>query len=211
MQVVVSDAKMEVAVKGNPHQLSIPVINMFFSKFLVPTFALLSAAVVVFASPVAQPVAELAKRGGGQDVYDTCKNLHDSCLPVIAGLTPLAAAADIVAKVDVLANLFADAKVNLLGLVGVDVKAQIDAIVALNVDLIVKLIVALSTCNILDLTIFAKIDAFVSAYLAALAKIDASVVIKIGKGIPLLNLHLFVTLKLILTATILGLVSILGL
>ncbi|KAH8102735.1 hypothetical protein BXZ70DRAFT_1006636 [Cristinia sonorae] len=184
---------------------------MFFSKFIVPAIAVFSAAAGVFASPVAQPVAELAKRGGGQDVYDTCKNLHDSCLPVIAGLTPLAAAADIVAKVDVLANLFADAKVDLLGLVGVDVTAYVDVIVAANVDLIVKLIVALSTCNILDLTIFAKIDAFVSAYLAALAKIDATVVVKIGKGIPLLDLSLFVTLKLILTATVLGLLSVLGL
>ncbi|TCD69290.1 hypothetical protein EIP91_008225 [Steccherinum ochraceum] len=157
--------------------------------------------------PVA--TAELTKRGGGDDVYNTCQKLHDSCTPIIAGLVP--AAVDIAAKVDVIANLFADAKVDLLGLVGVDVTAQIDAIVAVNVDLIVKLILAISLCDILDLTIFAKIDAFISAYLAVLAKIDADIVVKIGKGFPLLDINLFVTLKLILTAKILGLVSILGL
>ena len=50
---------------------------------------------------------------------------------------PLAAAAEIAASVDAIADLVATARVNLLGLVGVDVSAQIDAIVAVNVDLIV--------------------------------------------------------------------------
>ena len=50
---------------------------------------------------------------------------------------PLAAAADIAAKVDALAVLYADAKVKLLGLaeVDVDVSAFVDLIVKVNVDL----------------------------------------------------------------------------
>lgn len=45
-----------------------------------------------------------------------------------------------------------------------------------------KLLAALNLHAILDLSIFAKIDAALSAYLAALAKINADVVVKIGKG-----------------------------
>lgn len=44
------------------------------------------------------------------------------------------------------------------------------------------LIVALSKCSILDLSIFAKVDAFVSAYLAALAKVSADICVHIGNG-----------------------------
>lgn len=62
---------------------------MFFSKFIVPAIAIFGAATSVFASPVAQPVldAEVAKRGGSDDVYNTCQHLHDSCLPLITGLS----------------------------------------------------------------------------------------------------------------------------
>lgn len=80
---------------------------------------------------------------------------------------------------------------------------------------------------LLDLSLFAQIDAALSAYLTALATINADVVVSIGKGyvtghhgalefrlhfsdsIPLLDLNLFVILKLVLTAKVLGIVNIL--
>ncbi|TCD67330.1 hypothetical protein EIP91_000251 [Steccherinum ochraceum] len=178
---------------------------MFFSKFIVPAVAVLSAAAGVFASPV-QPAAELVARGSGTDVYNTCKHVYDTCEPVIAGL---AVAVDVAAEVDVIANVFAAAQVELAAYVDVDVVAELDAIVDINVNLLVALIVALSKCNILDVSIFAKVDAFISAYLAVLAKINADICVHIGNGIPLLNLNLFLTLKLILTVKVLGLVNLL--
>ena len=58
---------------------------MFFSKFILPVVAVLGAATSVLASPL-EPAAELVARGNGNDVYNTCKTVYDTCEPVIAGL-----------------------------------------------------------------------------------------------------------------------------
>ena len=58
---------------------------MFFSKFILPVVAVLGAATSALASPL-EPAAELVARGSGNDVYNTCKTVYDTCEPVIAGL-----------------------------------------------------------------------------------------------------------------------------
>ncbi|KAH8102744.1 hypothetical protein BXZ70DRAFT_804208 [Cristinia sonorae] len=182
---------------------------MLFAKALLPVFALFSVAATSFASPIAAPVPEpneLVKRA--DPVTQVVQTLSDSALPLISVLTP--AAATVNAQVDAIVAVFAKARVDILGLVDVDAVVDVDAIIDLNVNLIVKLLVALNVFGLLDLSIFAKIDAAVSAYLKALVLIKADIAVKIGKGIPLLDVNLFVTVKLILTATVLGLLNLLG-
>ncbi|TCD69287.1 hypothetical protein EIP91_008222 [Steccherinum ochraceum] len=181
--------------------------KMLFGKVLLPVFALFS---VVIASPIAAPAPEanalLVKRA--DPVTSAVQTLSDSALPLISVLTPAAATVD--AQVDAIVALFVKAKVDILGLVNVDADVDVTAIIDLNVNLIVKLLVALNVFGLLDLSVFAKIDAALSAYLNALVAIQADLAVKIGKGIPLVNLNLFVNLKLILSATVLGVLNILG-
>jgi len=182
---------------------------MFFSaKVLFPVFALFSVAATGFASPIAapEPNALLVKRT--DPVTSAVQTLSDSALPLISALTPAAATVD--AQVDAIVQLFVNAKVSILGLVNVDADIDVDAIVSLNVNLIVELLAALSVFGILDLSVFAQIDAALSAYLNALVDIQADIAVTIGKGIPAVDLDIFVSLKLVLTATVLGLVNLLG-
>jgi len=174
---------------------------MFFTKFIIPALAVFGMGASVLATPIAQPVS---KRADG--VLTAVQGVSNSIAPLTEILTTAAATADVSATVDAIVVVFANAKVELLGLVGVDVTADVDAIALVNVDLIVALVAALNIHALLDLSLFAKIDVALSAYLSVLATIHADVVVQIGKGFPLLDLNLFVLLKLSLTAKVLGLV-----
>ncbi|KAH8102724.1 hypothetical protein BXZ70DRAFT_802515 [Cristinia sonorae] len=185
--------------------------TMFFTKYLVPALAVFGMAASVIATPVVHPISGELVSKRADNVLSTVQGVSNSLTPLTKALASATATADVVAKVDAIVDVFAKAKVDLLGLVGVDITADVDVIAKLNVDLIVKLLAALNLHAILNLSIVAKIDAALSAYLSVLATINANVTVKIGKGIPLLSLNIFVFLKLILTAKVLGLVNVLGL
>ncbi|THH23119.1 hypothetical protein EUX98_g8055 [Antrodiella citrinella] len=181
---------------------------MFFTKLILPAVALVGA---VFASPMAMAGTELAKRGGSDPVLTACQNLYDSCSPLMTQLTPTASV-DVIASVVVeIQSLFVAATAALKVDVGVDIDVDVVAIVNVIVELYVTLIVALSACVNASASIYATVDVFLSAFLTVLANIDVDLIAQIGQGCaPLLvNIEVFVTLKLVLTATILGLLSIL--
>ncbi|KAH8101076.1 hypothetical protein BXZ70DRAFT_906749 [Cristinia sonorae] len=190
---------------------------MFFSKFIVPAVALFSAASSVFATPIDPAVAGLvAKRAEATDVTNTCKQVYDSCAPhianIAAGVVVVAdatVAVDVVAEVNAILDIVVAATAELDAYVGLNVNAELDAIVAVTIDLIVSLFASLGSCGCGGPSLWARIDAVIAAYLAVLARINADICVHIGHGIPFINLNLFVTLKLILCAKILGLVNIL--
>ncbi|KAH8093093.1 hypothetical protein BXZ70DRAFT_1010578 [Cristinia sonorae] len=182
---------------------------MFFSKFFVPAVALLSAAAGVFASPIAEPapVNALIEKRGGQDVYNACQHVYDSCHPHIVKITPHAPTVDVVAAVDAIVAVFVQAEVDLAVFVGVDISAQIVAIVNIHIKLLTELFLALKACVAVNASILAKIDIVLKAYLAILARINASLCGKIGAGLPIL-VQLYINLKLTLCVSLLGLLNI---
>jgi len=170
---------------------------MFFSKLAFAGLALLSVATSAFASPAG---AEIVARGGDQLTTDL-QNFQTTVEPIIDAFVGLEA------NVDALAVVFADitAKVQ----ADVFVEANIDVYVDICVDVIVDLIVKLDLFLTLDLALAAKIDVFLSAFLTAFENKHAGYGKLCGAKIPVVDLNVFVVLKLTLTAKILGLISIL--
>lgn len=175
---------------------------MFFSKIAFPLIALVGFFTVAFATPIANK--ELVARNPSTDA--------------VAGITAVvdaivAASAEVVAdvKVDAFVSILVASTKSYNALpVGVVADVDLDVYVAAIVDVIVKIFAVIKVFPILDLTAFAQIDVALSAFITAVAKAHVSVAVLVGKGIPAVDLNIFVTLKLVLTATVLGLVDILG-
>jgi len=183
---------------------------MFFSKLILPFFAILGFVTVAFATPIA--TNQLVARDASTDALNELKAFQPEVVSALALIK-----ADILAKVDTTVHL--DAFIALLGTSkdsynskpsGILVDADVDVFVSVSVDLVLDILAVVNLYSILDLTVFAQIDVALSAWITAIAKVHVDVAVNIGKGIPAIDLNLFVSLKLILTATVLGLVNILG-
>ncbi|KAJ3486303.1 hypothetical protein NLI96_g4325 [Meripilus lineatus] len=72
------------------------------------------------------------------------------------------------------------------------------------------LVVALSSISLLKVAAVAQVDLFLSVFLNTLATINANIIVDVGKGIPLLDVNIFARLGLVLNATVIGLVDVLG-
>ncbi|KAI0782957.1 hypothetical protein C8Q75DRAFT_489279 [Abortiporus biennis] len=177
---------------------------MFFSKIAYAGLALLSIATSSFASPVAAPEAEtgvVVKRA--DDLLNQLQGFQNTVNPLIDSFSGSPA------DVDALATVFADitAKIN----VDVFVVADLDVVIDLVVDIVVKLLTKLSVFLFLDVNLSVKIDVFLSAFITALDNKHHGCGSAIGAKIPItLDLSVLVSLKLVLSATILGLVNVLA-
>jgi len=180
---------------------------MFFSKFLVSFVAALSFVTATFATPIAAS-NELVARETSADVVADIKVFAALVLPIIA---EIGADVNVAANIDLLEGHFNDCKDSYSHKPsGILVAADLSVFVSVCVDIVVKLLVAISAIIILDLSIFAQIDVFLSAWLTVLDAFAPGCAALIGKGIPAVNVLLFVSLKLVLSAKVLVLVNIFG-
>jgi len=184
---------------------------MFFSKLILPVVAIFGLMTFTFATPIA--TNELIARTDSSDVITHIQGVDAALVPLLAKLTAdIKADVSIVADVNAVANVFISSTAFFKGLpVDILVDADVDVYVSATVDIFVKLLASVSLIGILNLSIFAQIDAFLSAWVSAFASIHADIVVKIGPLLPIATVNVFVSAKLILTATVLGLVNILGL
>jgi len=183
---------------------------MFFSKLILPFFAILGFVAVASASPVA--TRELVARTVSSDAVVELQTFDTAVVAALVTLdADIKAKVDLTASITVLADLFVASK-NSYNAKGsnIIVSADVGVFASVSVDVVAKVLASIKLISVLDLTAFAQIDVFLSAWLTALAHVSVGVDVTIGKGIPTVDLNAFVSLKLVLTATVLGLVNILG-
>jgi len=182
---------------------------MFFSKFIIPAVAVLGLVSSAFATPVA---SEIVARDASADAVAEIKAFADIVLPVIADIEANAlVVAKVTADISLLETNFNQCKdsygskpVNIL------VDADLDVFVSVCVEIMVKLVVALSACITLSLDVFAQVDVFLSAWLTILNIFAPGCGALIGNGIPLVDVAIFTTLKLLLSAKVLAIVNLFG-
>ncbi|KAI0071237.1 hypothetical protein K474DRAFT_1669215 [Panus rudis PR-1116 ss-1] len=190
---------------------------MFFStKLLYPILAVASIASSAFALPATATAAvQLATRQADGPVSDL-QTFQSTVSPLIDQLTQAAATSqDPSPIVDNISSAFADHSNSFKSKYGkhspATVDLDVDLFVSVAVDIVVKLVVALSKFSVLDVLVKAKVDAFLSVWIKALAVVYADIGVKIGKGIPGADISLFAVLKLVLSAKVLAIVDVLGL
>ncbi|KAI0785899.1 hypothetical protein C8Q75DRAFT_809096 [Abortiporus biennis] len=178
-------------------------LNMFFTKFAYASLALLSVATSSIASPIAAPKNDVITKRA-DTLVNHLQSFQSTAEPLISSFT--GSPADVTA----LAAVFADitAKVN----VDVFVDADVDVVVSLAADVVVKLIAKLSLFLDLNVDLSVQVDVFISAFVTALDNKHPGCGHSIGLLIPIVvDLNVFISLKLLLSAKILGIISLLGL